>query len=310
MRKLGKALPLLAAVVLTLTACSSSDDAGGGELQEGGNFVVARTADIDKLDPHVATAFSTFQTLGLVYDTLTNLDKQLEPEPSLAESFEYSADGRTLTFVLRDGVTFHDGSELDSADVVASIERILDEKTGAVARTNFLSIEKVEAPDPLTVSFKLSEPDSSLPTALTTVNAAIVPEEAIDDQSIAKTPVGSGPFEFGEWKQGESVVLEANQDFWGDGPFVDSVEFRVVPEESSILSRDAGQPVPTRVAHRPAGRDPGWRRWRPHVAETPRDRLSRPNAERTSSSSRRTSRAAGDRLRDRPAGGRRLRGTG
>jgi peptide/nickel transport system substrate-binding protein len=236
MRRLGKPLPLLTAVlVVALAACSSSDE-GGGELQEGGTFVVARTADIDKLDPHVATAFGTFQTLGLVYDTLTDLDDQLEPEPGLAESFEYSPDGLTLTFKLRDGVTFHDGSELDSADVVGSIERILDEKTGAVARTNFLSITEVQAPDPLTVNFELSRPDSSLPTALTTINAAIVPTESIDDGSIAKKPVGSGAFEFGEWKQGESVTLEANKDFWGEGPFVDSVEFRVVPEESSILS--------------------------------------------------------------------------
>ena len=236
MTKLRNPLLLLAAAVtLTLTACSSSDEAGG-DLQEGGNFVVARTADIDKLDPHVATAFSTFQTLGLVYDNLTDLDDQLEPEPSLAESFEYSSDGRTLTFELRNGVKFHDGSELDSADVAASIERILDEKTGAVARTNFLSIDKVLAPDPLTVTLELSRPDSSLPTALTTVNAAIVPAEVIEDGSVDKEPVGSGPFEFGNWKQGESVTLEANQDFWGDGPFVDSVEFRVVPEESSILS--------------------------------------------------------------------------
>jgi peptide/nickel transport system substrate-binding protein len=236
MRRLGNPLLLpAAAVVLMLAACSSSDEAGA-EFREGGNFVVARTADIDKLDPHVATAFGTFHTLGIVYDTLTDLDDQLEPEPSLAESFEYSPDGRSLTFELREGVTFHDGSELDSADVVASIERILDEKTGAVARTNFLSIEKIEASDPLTVTLELSRPDSSLPTALALVNASILSTEAIEDGSVDKEPVGSGPFEFGEWKQGESVTLEANKDFWGEGPFVDSVEFRVVPEESSILS--------------------------------------------------------------------------
>jgi peptide/nickel transport system substrate-binding protein len=234
MKRLRGPLAVVTAVVL-LSACSSSDDAGG-ELQEGGNFVVARTADIDKLDPHVATTFGTIQTMGIVYDTLTDLDDQLQPEPSLAESFEYSEDGRTLKFVLREGVTFHDGSELDSADVVASIERILDEKTGAVARTNFLSIEKIEAPDPLTVTLELSRPDSSLPIGLSLVNASILPTEAIEDGSVDKEPVGSGPFTFGDWQQGESVTLEANEDFWGEGPFVDSVEFRVVPEESSILS--------------------------------------------------------------------------
>jgi peptide/nickel transport system substrate-binding protein len=239
MKRPNCALVVLVNVVLILglAACSASEDSGSdAEFQEGGTFVVARTADIDKLDPHVATAFGTFQTLGLVYETLTDTDDQLEVVPSLAEEFEYSEDGRTLTFTLREGVTFHDGSELDSADVVASINRILDEKTGAVARTNFLSIKKVTASDPLTVTLQLSQPDATLPAALATVNAAIAPEEAIESGDIAKKPVGTGPFEFGEWKQGESVTLEAGSDYWAEGPFVDQVDFRVVPEESSILS--------------------------------------------------------------------------
>jgi peptide/nickel transport system substrate-binding protein len=236
-------MPSLAlCIALVVAGACGSDDEGGGEPVEGGTLVVARTADIDKLDPHVATAFGTFQTLGLVFDTLTELDERLVPEPGLAESFEYSDDGTSLTFKLRDGLTFHDGTELTSSDVKASIERILDEKTAAVARTNFLSIDSVDTPDPSTVVFRLSRPDASLTSALATVNAAIVPEEAVASNTLAKQPVGSGPFEFGDWKQGESVTLTANDEYWGEGPNLDEVDFRVVPEESSILSgTQAGQ---------------------------------------------------------------------
>jgi peptide/nickel transport system substrate-binding protein len=235
------AFALCLAFLVLVSACSS-DDEGGGEATAGGTLIVARTADIDKLDPHVATAFGTFQTLGLVFDTLTDLDEQLVPEPGLAETFEYSDDGTSLTFQLRDGLTFHDGTDLTSSDVKASIERILNEKTAAVARTNFLSIETVETPDPRTVVLRLSRPDASLTSAFATVNAAIVPEEAVAKDTLAKKPIGSGPFEFDDWKQGESVTLTANEDYWGEGPNVDQVDFRVVPEESSILSgTQAGQ---------------------------------------------------------------------
>jgi peptide/nickel transport system substrate-binding protein len=241
-RRSALALVLGLVLVTGVAACGDSDETEGGEPVEGGTLVVARTADIDKLDPHVATAFGTIQSLGLVYDTLTELDNELLVEPGLAESFGFSDDGETLTFELRDGVTFHDGSELDSADVKASIERILDEKTAAVTRSNLLSIEAVETPDPLTVELRLSRPDASLPYAFSLVNSAIVSEESIQADSLAKEPVGSGPFEFGEWKQGESVTINSFDDYWGQGPHVDTIEFRVVPEESSILSgTQAGQ---------------------------------------------------------------------
>ena len=99
---------------------------------------------------------------------------------------------------LREGVTFHDGSPLTSADVVASLERILDEATGAVVRSNLLSIESITAPDDLTVVMTLSAPDATLPAALSDLNTAIVPAAAIEAGTVANEPNGTGPFTFGD----------------------------------------------------------------------------------------------------------------
>lgn len=239
---------LLPAVVtaLVLAACSSppqsgepdaaGDTGGGSEQAGGGTLVLARSGDIDNLDPHLATAFQTIEALELVYDTLFELDADLDVQPGLATDWEYSEDGTTLTITLREGVTFHDGDAFDSADVTASIERILDESTGAVVRTNLLSIAEVEAPDAQTVVLTLSEPDGTLPAALTSVNTAMVSDVALADGAVGTQPNGTGPFVFDDWAQGQQVTLSANPDYWGEGPYVDGVEIRVVPEESSILA--------------------------------------------------------------------------
>jgi peptide/nickel transport system substrate-binding protein len=235
----GLLLPVVA--VLALAACTpptqDDDSAAGGD---GGavaeTLVLARSGDIDNLDPHLATAFQTIEALDLVYDTLFELDVDLNVQPGLATDWEYSEDGRTLTLSLREGVTFHDGDPFDSADVVATIERILDESSGAVVRTNLLSVAGVDAPDPQTVKLSLSEPDGTLPTALTSVNTAIVSDAALSAGTVATKPNGTGAFVFEEWAQGQQVSFSANPDFWGDGPYVKGVDIRVVPEESSILA--------------------------------------------------------------------------
>lgn len=232
------------ATALVLAACSPPSgepdavgDTGGGSEQAGGEtLVLARTGDIDNLDPHLATASQTIEALELVYDTLFELDADLDVQPGLATDWEYSEDGTTLTITLREGVTFHDGDAFDSADVTASIERILDESTGAVVRTNLLSIAEVEAPDAQTVVLTLSEPDATLPAALTSLNTAMVSDVALADGTVGTQPNGTGPFVFDDWAQGQQVTLSANPDYWGEGPYVDGVEIRVVPEESSILA--------------------------------------------------------------------------
>ncbi|MGH8873668.1 MAG: ABC transporter substrate-binding protein [Acidimicrobiia bacterium] len=202
----------------------------------GGTVVVGRTGDIDLLDPHLATAFQTIDALQLVYDTLFELDPDLNVQPGLATASEYSDDGTQLTLSLREGVTFHDGQPFTSADVQASLERILDEETGAVGRNFLLSIAEISAPDDLTVVLDLAVPDGTLPAVLTRVNTSIMSAAAIEAGTAATEPNGTGPFSFSDWIQGQSLELEAFDEYWGEGPFLDGISIRVLPEETSMLA--------------------------------------------------------------------------
>ena len=148
-------------------------------------LVVGRTGDVDNLDPHLATAFQTIDALELVYDSLTELAPDLTVQPGLATEWAYNDDGTELTFTLREGVTFHDGSELTSEDVVASLERILDEETAAAGRGFLLSIEEITAPDDLTVVLTLSTADATLPAALSRVNTSILSSDDITAETVA-----------------------------------------------------------------------------------------------------------------------------
>lgn len=199
-------------------------------------LVMARAADTTGLDPHTQTAFASFRLLELIYEPLVNLDADLNIVPSLAESWEFSDDATTLTLHLRQGVTFHNGAEFTAEDVVATFERILDEETAAAARANYLTIASIDTPDDYTVVFNLSEPDVPLLTALATTNAAIVDSADIESGDVATVANGTGPFILDNWTPEETTTLSANPDWWGEGPFVDGIEIRIIPDETSILA--------------------------------------------------------------------------
>lgn len=205
--------------------------------QEDSNvLVMARAADTTGLDPHTQTAFASFRLLELIYEPLVNLDAELNIVPSLAESWEFSDDALTLTLNLRQGVTFHNGADFTAEDVVATFERILDEETAAAARANYLNIASIDTPDDYTVVFNLSEPDVPLLTALATVNAAIVDSADIESGDVATVANGTGPFVLENWTPDETTTLTANADWWGEGPFVDGIDIRIIPDETSILA--------------------------------------------------------------------------
>jgi len=199
-------------------------------------LIMARAVDATGLDPHTQTAFASLRLLELIYEPLIQADENLNLVPALAESWAFSEDGRQLTLNLRQGVTFHDGSAFTAEDVIASLTRILDEATGSATRTNLLSIESMEAPDDYTVVLNLTLPDVPLVAALSSINTAILSSEVIANGDPTADVVGTGPFMLESWQPEEKTLLKANPNYWGDGPFVDGIEIRIIPDEATIMA--------------------------------------------------------------------------
>ena len=132
--------------------------------------------------------------------------------------------------------SWQDGSPFTSADVKASIARILDQATGAVARSNLLAIAGVDTPDDSTVVLHLSAPSAALLYSLASVNSSIESAKDISAGTVGKKPDGTGPFAWKQWDQGQQVVLTANTKYFDGAPKAETLEFRVIPDESSILS--------------------------------------------------------------------------
>ena len=227
MQRLSIAVGLATALGMAMPAPAQAQD---------NTLVMAWATDATGLDPHKQTAFASLRLLELVYEPLVILDADLQIQPALAESWEFSDDGTRLTFTLRDGAAFHNGDPVTAADVKASYERILDEATGAATRANFLSIESIDAADARTVVFNLSQQDAPVLTAMTDLNAAIVPASEIAAGTVGTEAIGSGPFKLDSWSPNERSELSANAGWWGDGPSIDGIEVRVMPDETAILA--------------------------------------------------------------------------
>jgi peptide/nickel transport system substrate-binding protein len=181
------------------------------------------------LDPHVATAFSTTMVLSTIYEGLTAIDADLHVVPALAESWTVSPDGLTYTFRLRPSATFHDGKKLDPSDVVASVARVRDPKTGSPFASRFTIVDRVEADDDSGVRFVLSTPSASFLAQLAAL--AIVPSANGD---LAKQPDGTGPFRFKEWQPNTFIALDRNPAYWQQGhPSLSGLRFEIVPEPTT-----------------------------------------------------------------------------
>ncbi len=229
---------LLVAVLIVLLAGLAASPTMAQAPKRGGTLIVAQNADITGFDPHTLPAFPTVRALGLIYDTLVTVDANLKVGPGLAESWKFSTDGLKLTLNLRKGVKFHNGDPFTSADVKYTLERILDEKTKALVRANFVDVKSVDTPDDNTAVLNLAQPNVSIVTALADPNAAIVSAKSAGKDLTDQANVnGTGPFKFESWEPNQRLVLAANKDYWEKGlPYLDKIEIRVIPEESSILA--------------------------------------------------------------------------
>ncbi|HLT95378.1 MAG TPA: ABC transporter substrate-binding protein [Acidimicrobiia bacterium] len=224
------------------TAQTTSDDTQAPDEGEagagGGTLIAAQGAEPDRLDPHLTSAYASFQILENVYDTLVQPGDDLSMEPALAESWDISDDQLTWTFHLREGVTFHNGRELVADDVVYSYERIMDPETGAANAFRFESIDSVTAVDETTVEIALTRPTPNLLVNIGGFKGmAIIPQEIVEDGSIDTHPVGTGPFRFVSSSPDEGILLERNPDYWQEGlPVLEEIRFVQIPDPTVKLT--------------------------------------------------------------------------
>lgn len=170
-----------------------------------------------------------------LFDGLISYDENFKPIPQLAESWEESVDGKSITFHLRTDVKWHDDKPFTSADVQYSIMEV-SKKTHPIARPTFEAITAVDTPDPHTVVFRLSRPSPVIWSYLDTSSAFIFPKhlyagtDPLTNPYNAK-PIGTGAFVFKEWKRGNHIRLIKNPDYWDKNkPRVDELIFRIIPD--------------------------------------------------------------------------------
>jgi peptide/nickel transport system substrate-binding protein/oligopeptide transport system substrate-binding protein len=246
---------LLQTTVATIVAFSPLSVLAQDAPRQGGDIVVTYKDDITTLDPAIGYDWVNWSMIKSLYSRLMDYEPGTpNPVPSLAESFTVSPDGLTYTFVLRKGVKFSDGREVEASDVKYSIERAVDPKTqgpgagffGAIAGFEDVTggkattLSGIETPEKNTVVFKLSRPDATFLHVLAINFASVVPKEAVEAAAgdFGKKPVGSGTFTLKEWTIGQRLVFERNKDYYvKDMPHIDSFTVEVGQEPLVALLR-------------------------------------------------------------------------
>ncbi len=189
-------------------------------------LVWARGADSSTLDPAEVEWGEDIKVARSLYESLVSFKEgSLELEGRLATSWTVSADGKTVTFELRPGVTFHDGTPFDAETVVFSVQRLLDPRhpqrpRAAPHASNLRDVQKVAADGPLRVVFTLHGPSNVFLQALATVTAGIVSPPAVKKhgESFGLHPAGTGPLRLSRWERGVKIELEPFAGYWGEKP--------------------------------------------------------------------------------------------
>lgn len=221
---------LTLAFAFSAAACYNSDEHGNEGLY-GGEAVVGITQEPMIFDPHTVEAAGDKEILFNVYEGLMKFDSTGTLNPCLATDVSISDDATQYTFTLREGVTFHDGSEFDAGDVVYSLNRASE------LMPELAFIEDVTDNGDNTVTVTLDGPNSEM---LSYFTAAIIPEDSGD--TIGETRIGTGPFIFESYEAGIGIVLVRNENYWNpELPYLDRVTFKVCADmDAGFLELQSG----------------------------------------------------------------------
>ena len=187
------------------------------------------------LDPTGAAAGAIDQVVySNVFEGLTRFAADGAVIAGLAKSWVVSDDGLTYTFHLRQGVKFHDGTDMNSEDVKFSLDRARAEDSTNAQKALFSDIASVDAISPYTVEIKLSKPNGNFLFNLAWGDAVIVAPESIEN--IKSKPIGTGAFTFSNWVQGDKIELTRNPDYWGEAPALEKATFKFISDPTAAFA--------------------------------------------------------------------------
>lgn len=231
---------VFASIAVTVVACSSDPGASAEDGDpdtapvgdQGTSLVVAGPApptyDYTETDALAAETLLTYN----VIEPLLEKSEDGELQPLLAESFEVRPDGLEYTFTIREA-QFHDGTDVSADDVVYSLELNQAALNPAIS-SPLEAVEAVEKVDDRTVRVALTTPSQRFAEAMSRGSGLIIPEGSAD--TLAQSPVGSGPFVFEEWRQDVEVSLARFDEYWGELPYFEDITWRLGMDEPALVN--------------------------------------------------------------------------
>ncbi len=209
-----------------------------GEPDYGDALVNGTIGEPTILIPMLAGDSASHEVAGMIFNGLVKYDTDLSVIGDLAESWDISKDGLTITFHLRKGVRWTDGADFTAEDVMFGYKTIIDKKTPTAYSEDFLQVKKAEVVDNYT--FRVTYEKPFAPALTSWGGLVILPRHLLEGKDITKTefgrePVGLGPYRLTKWVPGQELLLDSNHDYFEGRPYIDRFIYRIIPDRATMF---------------------------------------------------------------------------
>lgn len=243
---------ILVLLISSLAGCSNQES----EFAKKDSLVFSINADIVSMDCHYARDTVTSLVHYQIYDTLVHNEGDSNLSPGLAESWDFNEDNTEITFVIREGVKFHNGDVMTTEDVVFSLNRaIASSYTASFTGT----MDRAEVIDDTHIKLYMKQAFGPVIQCLSSPCVGIVSKRAVEElgeENFASAPIGTGPYKFVEWKSGEKIVLTAFDDYYQGAPNIKDVTFLIMTNKSTAAIALENEEID--VLYSPAIEDQGY----------------------------------------------------